>query len=737
MRDGLRIGDWRVDPDVGKLGRGEEWVQLELKAMDLLVYLAEHPGEVLGKERLIRAVWPGTFVTDEVLSNAIWQLRKALGDDSRNPRYIETLPRRGYRLVAPVESGAASSRHAGGSESRTPAVLPQTHWSLALEQLKEESDSGTLAAGLPMPATSPMPRRLMISAAAAVLLTVSAILWFRTGAQAPAARPRLVPLTTFLGNESTPAFSPYGDRIVFTWNGPKEDNYDIYVMLLGAPNPVRLTTDPAKECCPAWSPDGRRIAFVRSGAAPSVMVMSALGGSERELAKLSRRSNGIDWSPDGKFVAFPADPEGAGPAQIVLLAPDTGERRVATLPPASSNSGDGWPRFSPDGTTLAFRRVVDTSHERIGVTPVNGPPAPGRLVTPAGLRAYGPIAWTRDSRELVFGGREGGATGMWRLAVDGGTRPVQVAEVGREAVQPAISPRGDLLAYSTGRHLDLDIWRLELKNGHAARDPIRTVASTGLDAAPDYSPDGKRIVFGSDRSGAYEIWVCNADGTNPTQVTTLNAPMTGAPRWSPDGRTIAFDSTLGGNTEIYTVSADGGPAKRITNHPASDFAPTWSRDGRWIYFTSDRTGTRQLWSMPAGGGEPVQLTKHGGVNATESGDGTTLYYVKDIDAPGLWRMPIGGGDEVLVNDAPKAGRYGQIALVKSGFYYVGPDGTDSPARYAIFFCEFGVRNLTRVAGLATDLWALPGLSLAPDGKTILFTQGKASGSDLMLLRNFR
>ena len=127
MRDELRIGEWRVEPDVGKLSRGEEQVQLEPKAMGLLVYLAEHAGEVLPKERLIQAIWPDTFVTDEVLSNAIWQLRKALGDDSKHPRYIETLPRRGYRLIAPVELAAAGSQDADEPKIRGQAVQPKTH----------------------------------------------------------------------------------------------------------------------------------------------------------------------------------------------------------------------------------------------------------------------------------------------------------------------------------------------------------------------------------------------------------------------------------------------------------------------------------------------------------------------------------------------------------------------------------------------------------------------------------
>jgi hypothetical protein len=142
--------------------------------------------------------------------------------------------------------------------------------------------------------------------------------------------------------------------------------------------------------------------------------------------------------------------------------------------------------------------------------------------------------------------------------------------------------------------------------------------------------------------------------------------------------------------------------------------------------------------MSAEGSTPVQITKHGGVNAMESADGRTLYYAKDIGAPGTWKMPIGGGEEVLVLDAPATGRYGQMALTGSGLYYVARDGADMRARFAIFFHDFGTRQTTRVAQLAKQPpVGTRGLSLSADGRSLLFTQLDAEGMDLMLLENFR
>src|SRR5215472_16506178 len=138
------------------------------------------------------------------------------------------------------------------------------------------------------------------------------------------------------------------------------------------------------------------------------------------------------------------------------------------------------------------------------------------------------------------------------------------------------------------------------------------ISSSRSDDSPQFSPDGKRIAFQSDRSGHPEIWVCGEDGSNAVQLTSFGGPYVTTPRWSPDGARIAFDSNAAGEFDIWVVGAGGGKAQRMTNHPANDGNPSWSRDGKWIYFDSARTGEQQVWKMPADGGEPIQVTREGG-----------------------------------------------------------------------------------------------------------------------------
>ena len=152
------------------------------------------------------------------------------------------------------------------------------------------------------------------------------------------------------------------------------------------------------------------------------------------------------------------------------------------------------------------------------------------------------------------------------------------------------------------------------------------IYSTRDDHGPQFSPDGKRIAFVSNRSGNQEIWVCDSDASSPVQLTSFRGPHVSTPRWSPDGGRIAFDSNAEGEYDVWMIGANGGKPVRMTTHPANDGDPSWSRDGRWIYFDSKRTGEQQVWKVPADGGEAIQVTWDGGFAPLESPDGKSIRF---------------------------------------------------------------------------------------------------------------
>ena len=236
---------------------------------------------------------------------------------------------------------------------------------------------------------------------------------------------------------------------------------------------------------------------------------------------------------------------------------------------------------------------------------------------------------------------------LWRMTIQRGLpgKPERLAFAGTGVRTPVISRQGRLV-YALWI-IDADIWRLDLPAGHtgaaAIKPPTRVISSTRLDHTPQYSPDGKRIAFASDRSGNHEIWVYDRDGSSAVPLTSFSGPPTGDPFWSPDGEWIVFNSLADGRHGAYVIHSGGGTPKRLLSVPG--VSSGWSRNGKWIYCGSGGSGEDQVWKMqwgPAGAfGEAVQVTRNGGGRAFESADGKYLYYLKGEESgAGLWMISV-------------------------------------------------------------------------------------------------
>jgi eukaryotic-like serine/threonine-protein kinase len=614
---------------------------------------------------------------------------------------------------------------------------------VALQELKDESDSGTLGALSEIQSSR---KRGSSWGLAVVVLTIvlgGAVWFFRLGGEKVETVWHPTPITTYQGNQQDPTFSPDGSQLAFTWSGPHQDNFDIYVKVIGtAGPPLRLTTDPAADFSPAWSPDGRFVAFSR--ALPqnrsAIILIPALGGPERTVTEIPSAHRLCEpylaWTGDGTGLILPAKDSPREPFSLYLQSIEGGERRRLTHPLANV-LGDSCPAISADGRSLVFTRSVDDTIGDLyllSLSPTLAPLGEARRLT-FGNRGNGRPSWTPDGREIVFAGSSdlfATSVGLWRLTPSGSAPARPLTSLGETANDPAISARAHRLAYQN-IFFRTSIWRVEAtanaKEPRSFGKPAPLIASSRDDSSPQFSPDGRRVVFVSSRSGSEEIWTSDADGANPVQMTSFGRPDVSTPRWSPNGELIAFDSNAAGQYDIWLVRSAGGKPQRMTDNPTNDGNPSWSKDGRWIYFDSARLGEQQIFKVAVSGGEAIQVTRDGGYAPRESPDAKFLYFTKALRDTSLWKVPIEGGQAVKVLD--NLSTYENLVFGNSGIYFVP---SESPTSGSIHFLGFETNKAVHI--FTADAPILE-MGISPDGRSILYSRVERDSSELMLVENFR
>ncbi len=712
------FGQFQLDLVTGELrGQNGSCVRIQQQPLQVLRLLLEANGRVISRDELRAALWPQeTFVDFEhSVNTAVKKLRKALEDSVQNQKFVETVPKVGYRFLAPVEWATETSNN---HPPRTDVPSPITD---------ERASQPEAAKPLWL-------SRSVLAIAFMAAGTIALLLLYRSPLlRSKAPEPSISLAVTSVGEKYSPSLSPDGKQLAFAWNGGTGLHFSIYVKLLGTEEPLRLTRRESIDFNPVWSSDGHYIAFCRIEKSDTgIYIVPSLGGAERKIRDTHWEERDFDqvfwyfgrlsWSPDGKLLAFSDRTSSNEPTSIYLLSLDSLSTRRVTSP---GLPGDYNPVFSPDGRTLAFNRGSQ------GVTSIYTMPVAGgqerRLIT--GSQFGWGLAWTSDGRDIIFG-RAGWLAKfgwLWKVSARGGEP--QRLQFGQEGTEPFI--RGSRLVYAR-QVSNLNIWRKQLDSKHSSLPADRFLSSTAIESGPQYSPDGSSIAFESTRSGSYEIWMCRSDGTNLVQLTHFNN-VTGTPRWSPDGRQIAFDSRAPGNADIFVMDSQSGPPRQLTKETSADVIPSWSRDGRWIYFASARSGPWEVWKMPSAGGPAAQVTRHGGHGAFESPDGKFLYYTKYPAVSGIWRMPTSGGEETLVVAGVEPESWGYWAVVEKGIYYL-----DTTAMPAIAFFDFTSRQVTRVFELQNrPAREATGLAASPDGRAILYTQLDALTRDIVLVENFQ
>ena len=709
-----QFGRFRLDTGERELYREGQPVALTPKLAATLIALVEKHGHIVEKAELMRSVWPETAVEEGNLTQNVHNLRKLLSDRTESGVVIETVPRRGYRLMGEVLEEPIGS----------PAVAQATG---SIEPLASERPSAQFAGRAS--------RWVWVAAAIVVALSLGIVVWsgpWRLPVDAAAADSRaprgVVPLTSLPGEKIRPALSPDGTRVTFSWD--RGEGHDLYVKNTATDAALLLARGGSFS---AWSPDGLFIAFIRrfideqGGRRAEVSIVPAQGGSTRQLWIAPERlvDVGLDWSPDGAHVVVSARNAVGMPRRLLLIATASGERRWLSNPPADS-VGDNLPIFSPSGDSIAFVRETELGR-RIHILKLAG--GDPRQLSPSGhdIRR---LAWDHDGQTLVFWSDRDG-TGLWRLSiVTGEAEPIP--GVGEGAGDPSVSRLTGRLAF-TQVLLDQNLYRVDLRSRDKA--PLQLLsASTRRDVQGDISPDGSRIAFVSTRGGTAEIWTSQLDGSAPAQLSDLRTACR-HPRWSPDGRSIAFAASQSGSgrSHIYVVDVSSGLVRRLTSGTSDDMWPTWSHDAQWVYFTSNVSAVREIWKVPAGGGPVMQVTEGGAIKAWESSDGRSLYY--GTNRPALWRMPVGGGPPELVLEFPPVTAWGgEWVPAKNGIYWMNYAALPRPT---IEFLTLATGQVTKVFTPPGDYDVGGGLSVSSDERWLVIGQRDYFTSDIMMIDKLR
>lgn len=672
IRDLYEFGEFRLDATERTLMRGSEIVPLPPKVFDTLLVLVENSGVILAKDELLRTIWPDSFVEESNLAQNISQLRKALCENSSEQRFIETIPKRGYRFVAPVKKAQSAIPEFAAIRQSGTSIFEEDDLSVEGVEI-EEGKSHLNRSYLPQNLTPPTPiapiinkpkkrlHYLLIALASLAIISLIGYVVFRqrqSSGNIAFQKMRINKLTSS-GKARWPAISADGKYVAYVQSeGGKRS---LWVRQVAATSSVQVLA-PADVAFNGvtFSPDGNFVYYVveEKGKGPGLLFSTLyrvpqLGGTPTKL--IEDVDSAVTFSPDGKQIAFvrhyPAKKESA---IIVANEDGTGEKKLSVrlMPKTFSPVGPSW---SPDGKLIAC--AVGNKGEHGSLMGVSLVRVADGTEEPLGQQDWdwvGQVVWLKDGNGVAVNAwNRGMATytdQIWLFSYPGG----EVSRVTNDLLSYTnLSAARDTHTLVTMRaDRIMHLWIVKEGNSESAIQTNASFSDTYSEMLGLNWLSNDRLVYSSHASGNLDVWMMDADGNNQKQLTT--SPNTEiSPLATADGRYVVFVSERGGTENIWRVDADGSNARQLT-FGRNESTPSITPDGRWVVYTSRSEDEPRLWKVSIDGGKPIQLSNKTLSMPVVSPDGKQIvcYYRDEKLNISLVLLPIEGGEETRTLKLP-------------------------------------------------------------------------------------